>query len=120
VASTTISIDIKAEDGVTYSTAFVGTPVKHNLSSTPMLDKEGKPVSHTTGRYRDEIGKTFKTVEGPKPTYTLTGEELYVRAVITSSKPHPRPTLKDQKEQAWTQPVGWTLKSPTTAVSAAP
>jgi hypothetical protein len=110
-ATKTVAIDVKAEDGVTYSTAFVGTPVKHDLSSTPMLDKEGKPVPHTTAKYRDEIGKTFKTVEGSKPTYTLTGEELYVRAIITSSKPHPRPTLEGQTEQAWTQPVGWTLKS---------
>jgi hypothetical protein len=108
-ASKTIAIDIKAEDGVTYSTAFIGTPVKHDLSSTPMVDKEGKPVPHTTGKYRDEIGKTFKTLEGSKPTYTLTGEELYVRAVITSSKPHPRAVWKEQTEQAWTQPVGWAL-----------
>ena len=43
-------------------------------------------------RYGDEIGKTFKTDDGAKPTYTLTGEELYVRAVITSSKPPQNPS----------------------------
>ncbi len=107
--SKTIEIDIQPEDGVTYSTAFIGTPIKHDLSSTPVMGKDGKPV-HATGRYKDEIGKTFKTIEGAKPRYTLSGEELYVRAVITSSKPHPRPTFKGQTEQAWTQPVGWALK----------
>lgn len=115
-ATKTIAIDIQGEAGVTYKTAFVGTPIKHDLSSTPVLDREGKPV-RTTGRYKDEIGKTFATIEGAKPTYTLTGEELYVRAIITSSKPHPRPSLKNQTEQAWTQPMGWTLKSPTTAAA---
>lgn len=114
----TIELDIQPEDGVTYFTAFIGTPVKHDLSSTPIKGKDGKPI-HATGRYNDEIGKTFVTVEGAKPTYKMSGEELYVRAVITSSKPHPRPTFKNQTEQAWTQPVGWTVKSPapTTAAS---
>jgi hypothetical protein len=49
-------------------------------------------------------------VEGAKPRYTLSGDELYVRAVVTSRKPHPRPTFKGQTEQAWTQPIGWTAK----------
>ncbi|HEV2293154.1 MAG TPA: hypothetical protein VGR35_04815 [Tepidisphaeraceae bacterium] len=105
----TIEIDIQPEDGATYKTAFIGTPIKHDLSSTPVLGKDGKPV-HATGRYKDEIGKTFATIEGQKPRYKLTGEELYVRAVITSTKPHPRPTFDGQTEQAWTQPVGWSVK----------
>lgn len=105
----TIELDIQPENGVTYSTAFIGTPIKHDLSSTPVTDKGGKPI-RATGRYQDEIGQTFATVEGAKPTYKLNGHELYVRAVVSSSKPHPRPTFKDQTEQAWTQPVGWTVK----------
>lgn len=107
--SKTIEIEIQPEDGVAYSTAFIGTPIEHDLSSTPVTGKDGTPI-HATGRYKDEIGKTFATVEGANPRYTLTGEELYVRAVVTSSKPHPRPTFKGQAEQAWTQPVGWTVK----------
>jgi hypothetical protein len=126
-ATKTIAIDIQGEEGVTYKTAFVGTPIKHDLSSTPVLDREGKPVPHTTDRYKDEIGKTFETVEGAKPTYTLTGEELYVRAVITSSKPHPRPTLKDQNragvDAAWDgrskPPHDRTQKSPAAEAAAA-
>jgi hypothetical protein len=46
-------------------------------------------------------------VSGTSPSYQLKGDELYVRAVVTSSKPHPDPSFKDQREQAWTQPVGW-------------
>ena len=37
----------------------------------------------------------------------LTGEELYVRAVVTSDRPPENPSFPDQKAQAWTQPVGW-------------
>jgi len=116
-ATKTIEIDVKPEDGVTYKTAFVGTPIKHDLSSTPVTGKDGKPI-YATGRYKDEIGKTFKTVEGTKPRYTLSGEELYVRAVVTSSKPPARPVFDGQTEQAWTQPVGWSQRpAPTTAAS---
>ena len=100
------ALQLQRELGVTYKTAFIGTPVKHDLSSTPVLGKDGKPI-RATGQYRDEIGKTFKTVEGAKPTYTLTGEELYVRATVTSTKPAVDPSFKDQLQQAWTQPVGW-------------
>ncbi|MGA1058341.1 MAG: hypothetical protein ACO3Y3_11670, partial [Phycisphaerales bacterium] len=37
--------------------------------------------------------------------YTFTGNELYVRARVTSSRPHPRPYAKGDLEMAWTQPV---------------
>jgi hypothetical protein len=45
--------------------------------------------------------------EGAKPSYQMTGKELYVRAVVTSDQPHVDPSFTDQKQQAWTQPVGW-------------
>jgi hypothetical protein len=58
----------------------------------------------------------LKTVEGLTPKYELTGDELYVRAVVTSSKPPRDPSFKDQREQAWTQPVGWEwLEAPAAA-----
>jgi hypothetical protein len=41
------------------------------------------------------------------PSYTLKGDELYVRAVITSSATPKNPIEPGQKTKAWTQPVGW-------------
>jgi hypothetical protein len=58
-------------------------------------------------RYSDDIGKTLATLTGPVIEWTPSGNELYFRASITSSKPHPNPSMKDQKEMAWTQPMGW-------------
>ena len=55
------------------------------------------------------MGRVFATVKGLRPTFKLTGNELYVRAVVNSSKPHANPTFDGQKQQAWTQPVGWQL-----------
>jgi hypothetical protein len=49
----------------------------------------------------------LKSVEGLTPTYELTGDELFVRAEVTSSGPSRDPSFTGQKQQAWTQPVGW-------------
>lgn len=99
-----IELKIAADGDATYTTEFIGTPRDYDAFSEPRLDSQGEPI-RATRRYSDEVGKVFKTVEGRNPTYELTGDELYVRAVVTSSRPHPDPSFKDQKEQAWTQPV---------------
>ncbi|MDP6721899.1 MAG: hypothetical protein QGF59_24740, partial [Pirellulaceae bacterium] len=54
-----------------------------------------------------DVGRTLKTVKGAMAKYKLTGHELYVRAVVTSSRPATDPSFKDQRQQAWSQPVGW-------------
>ena len=78
-------IEITPMEGVDFETQFIGT-----RRSTP-----------------DTTGEVFTTVSGPTAEYQLSGDELYVRAVITSTREHPNPSYSDQKEQAWTQPIGW-------------
>ena len=78
-------VRMPAAEGVEYETRFVGT-------------RRGTP---------DKPGEIFATVIGLEASYRLEGDELYVRAVVTSSVVHPNPSYKDQREQAWTQPVGW-------------
>lgn len=97
---------IAEESGVEYTTEFIGTMTDADFTSQPAPDKDGKPV-RATRKYSGEIGKVLATVKGPSASYTLTGKELYVRATITSSKPARDPSFKEQKQQAWVQPVGW-------------
>ena len=78
-------VEMKKIDGVSYETKFIGT-----RRSTPEI-----------------TGEVFATVGGDRAEYELTGDELYVRAVVTSSRAHVNPSYKDQREQAWIQPVGW-------------
>ena len=52
----------------------------------------------TPGRSR------YTTHKRAKASYKLTVKELYVRAKVTSSKPHPNPYQKGDTEVAWTQP----------------
>jgi len=100
------TVEIAAEEGVKYTTEFIGTMEDADFTSQPAVDKDGKPI-RATRKYSGEIGKVLHTVTGSKASYTLTGKELYVRATVTSSK-HPRdPSFDHQHEQAWIQPVGW-------------
>jgi hypothetical protein len=74
------------------------------------VDAAGKVVE-TTLDYRAEtgpqIGEILAEVPGPRPSYQLRGDELYVRAVVVSSRKPEVPSTETESQQAWTQPVGW-------------
>lgn len=113
-----LSLDIEPDCDTTFTTSFIGTPTNYDTTSEPRIDKDGKPI-RSTRKYSSDVGKVFATVEGTTPSYTLTGDELYIRAVVTSSRPHRDPSFTGQQQQAWMQPVGWQahLGSPTSSVS---
>ena len=87
----TLKLDIQPEENVTYTTSFIAT-----------LKSEGSD--------RERIGQQVHSSNDLSPSYQMKGNELYVRAVVTSSKRHQDPSFKDQHQQAWTQPVGWKNK----------
>lgn len=103
-----LSVKVDPEEGIDYTIEFIGTPIDFDRASQPLMDEQGRPL-HATRRYSEDIGRVFARVQGTQATYRFTGTELYIRAVITSSKPHPNPSFNNQKEQAWTQPVGWKI-----------
>jgi hypothetical protein len=102
----TLSISIAGEEGVDYVTEFIGTPIDYDKASQAVVDKNGKEIT-ATRTYSADVGKVLAKVAGTSATYELTGQELYVRAVVTSTKKHWNPSFDRQTEQAWTQPVGW-------------
>ncbi|MBL9115902.1 MAG: hypothetical protein JNJ83_12920 [Verrucomicrobiaceae bacterium] len=99
-----LNIRIKGEPGVQYTTVIRGTPKGYDSTTEPVT-MPGKDPQPTRKRYSKDIGTTFATVTGTEVSYTPTGKELFFRAVITSTKPHPNPTYKGQTEMAWTQPI---------------
>lgn len=99
-----ISLRVQPEAGVHYVTRFVGTRRGADLQSTAIVDKDGKPL-RTTRRYSKEIGEELSEVAGLEAYYRFTGNELYVRAVVTSDKQHLVPTVPGDVVKAWTQPV---------------
>jgi hypothetical protein len=99
-----LAVTVHPDPGVTYRIDFIGTRKGFNPEGEPWLDEDGKerPV---TRKYSKEIGAVLKTVEEPTATYEFTGDELYVRARVTSSRKHPNPSVPGEFERAWTQPV---------------
>lgn len=96
-----LTVQIHPVEGATYRTEFVAT-------LKPSEDaKNGFPQE-------EQIGVVVGQVEGLHAQYPMTGNELYVRARITSSLDAADPSWAGQKQQAWTQPVGWVIESKTT------
>jgi hypothetical protein len=100
------SFEIVPAAGTTYRTQFIGTRRGYDEATRPRLDEQGQPI-RSTRIYSSDIGEVLATSEALTPVYKLQGDELYVRAVVTSSRDHPDPSFASQKEQAWTQPVAW-------------
>ncbi len=96
-----LTVTILPVEDATYHTEFVAT-------LKPVEDaKNGFPES-------DQIGVVVGEVDGLQAEYTLTGNELYVRARVTSSLEATDPSWAGQRQQAWTQPVGWSVDSKAT------
>lgn len=78
----TLSIKIEQEGGVHYTTQFIGT-------------REDQPQN---------TGVILAEEEGVEPSYTFTGNELFVRAKVVSDKPKENPNEPGAVEVAWVQP----------------
>ncbi len=99
-----LSVEIEAEPGVTYTTEFFGTRKGFDPKNEVVLGKEGATL-RTTRRYGADVGAVLAKVTGPSASYAFKGDELYVRARITSSKPKSNPSAEGEVERAWTQPA---------------
>jgi hypothetical protein len=99
-----LTISVKPDADVTYRIDFIGTLKTFDRTSEPHRDPMGRKL-HITRKYSSEIGKTLKSVNDAKATYDFSGDELYVRARVTSSRKHPNPSVIGEFERAWTQPV---------------
>ncbi len=101
-----LSIAIKAEPGVTYRTQFLGTRRGYS-AATELLPPIGKGPSRTLPhrRYSKDVGAVLAEAEGVNASYTLRGDELYVRAKIISSKQKVNGSVAGEFETAWTQPL---------------
>ncbi len=113
-ATKTLSLVIQPQPGATYKTRFITSIKPDEYERNPQASATGKDAKQDDEHQRqhdalDRIGRTVATVEGTNPSYQLQGNELYVRAVVTSSQNALDPSFENQKQQAWTQPVGWKL-----------
>lgn len=99
-----LAVEVEGEPGVDYTIEFIGTRVGFNPESTAVLDSKGEELN-VTRRYSDDIGQVLSKSSGLQATYEFMGNELYVRARVTSSKLHPNPSEVGDYQRAWVQPV---------------
>lgn len=95
------TVEVDARSGERYTIEFIGTRSNYDRTATAR-DVEGKRL---TKKYSSDVGAVLQESQGNAATYHLQGDELYVRAVVTSSKHVDDPSLEDQHQQAWTQPM---------------
>ena len=99
-----VTVRIAAKPGVTYRTQFIGTRRGFKAGSEPVRNAAGEKI-RATERYDTGIGEVFAEVDVPVATYEMKGDELYVRAKVTSSQTKADPYVKGETEAAWVQPV---------------
>ena len=104
----TLAVEIKAEPGVTYTTRFIGTrrgydPASQLIPAPANEAGAGRTLPHR--RYSKDVGAVLAEVHGSAASYNLTGDEIYVRAKIVSSKEKPNASVAGEVECAWTQPL---------------
>lgn len=99
-----LTVRVAADPEVSYRIDFIGTRKNFNDSSTS-ASLDPKLTHDLTRKYSDDVGKTLHSVEGTEASYAFDGTELYVRAVVTSSRLHPNPSQVGEFECAWVQPV---------------
>ena len=99
-----IALEIKAEAGVEYVIDFIGTRKGYDRKTLAVKAADGSEP-RVTRRYSAEVGAVLASAKGTKAEYILKGDELYVRARVTSSKPMQSSPVGGEVEKAWTQPV---------------
>ena len=99
-------IAIAAEEGVEYTTEFIGTLVDARYRLQPATDKEGKPI-RATRKYSGEVGKTLATVKGPSRRTSSPARNCTCEPPSLRASPPRDPSLPRAMQQAWVQPVGW-------------
>ena len=97
--------DFYASSGVTLEdVAFDGRTMSIHIQAAG--DADATYVTEFIGTRRDgEPGEVLARVEGLRPSYALRGDELFVRATVTSSREADNPVWDGQRRQAWVQPV---------------
>ena len=102
-----LTVAITPEAGVTYTIQFIGTRRGYDPKSEVMQPPAGSPARKGLPhrRYSRDVGAVLAESTGTSATYVFRGDELYVRAKVTSSKPKPNASVAGETECAWVQPV---------------
>ena len=99
IGQTSYKIEMMPEDGTTFTTQFIGT-TKRDMLTVEVFDGQERNSTNDS-----LMGKVLAIKQGVKVQYDFNGDELYVRAKVTSSKKKKNPYSENELETAWLQPV---------------
>ena len=99
IGQTSYKIEMMPEDGTTFMTQFIGT-TKRDMLTVEVFDGQERNSTNDS-----LMGKVLAIKQGLKVQYDFNGDELYVRAKVTSSKKKKNPYSENELETAWLQPV---------------
>ncbi len=100
-----IELEIEPEPGVDYTIEFIGTRRGVSLDPMPTQPAPADAPGRQTRSYDPRVGEVLWSARGTRARYEARGDEIYVRARVTSSRPHPNPFAEGDREMAWTQPL---------------
>jgi hypothetical protein len=100
----TLKVTVEPQEGETYRIDFIGTRKGFNPESRPASD-DPVAAEQLTRIYSADVGSVLQSVSGTEAVYHCTGNELYVRAVVTASRKHENPSEPGEFIRAWVQPV---------------
>lgn len=98
-----LTVEVDPEPGLQYTIEFIGTRRGYDHRSEPVKDDKGE-VLRVTRRYSEDVGRVLQSSKGVRATYKFKGDELYVRARVTSSRHKSPIVIAGEMERAWTQP----------------
>ncbi len=94
-----LTVELPAQENAVFNVEFIGT-LKQDVP-----DKTA--INGTDRNWNANIGRVLATANLKSGTlsYRFTGDEIYIRARITSNLKHPNPGKTNELQHAWTQPV---------------
>jgi hypothetical protein len=99
-----LTVRVEPQTGIAYSIQFIGTRRPVDWRSQPVAGTNGYLLT-VTRSYSSAMGAVLSEHRATTATYTCTGDELFVRAKVISTKVVQNPVAAGEKETAWTQPV---------------
>lgn len=103
-ADNALRVEVKSEGIQQYRIDFIGTRRGFDNTSQP-ASPDPMIAERLTRIYSSDVGAVLQSSEGPSAVFQCRGDELYVRAVVTSSEKHPNPSENGDLMKAWIQPV---------------
>jgi len=99
----TITVATKEHGSENYTIEFFGTLTSASIQPVSVQSTDDGEIKTIT--YSSDIGELLQRSEGATASYRFTGEEMYVRARVTSNAVKDNPNYDGEYERAWTQPV---------------